>query len=83
MSKVEEIQKRIKELEGQVKEEETMQSVLEGKLQVLKDQLKEKFNCSTLEQAEEQLKTFKQEIEKLQEEQKEVSGQLDTLLANK
>jgi len=83
MSKVEEIQKRIKELEGQVKEEETMQSVLEGKLQVLKDQLKEKFNCSTLEQAEVQLKTNKQKNEKLKEEQKELSAQLDTLLADK
>jgi len=49
-----------------------MQSVLEGKLQVLKDQLTEKFNCDTLEQAAEQLKTNKQKNEKLKEEQKEL-----------
>jgi len=83
MSKVEEIQTRIKELEGQVKEEETMQSVLEGKLQVLKDQLKEKFNCGTLEQAEEQLQINKRKNEKLKEEQKELSEQLDMLVASK
>jgi len=80
MSDVRQIKQKIEELEKKLQAEERNQSVLEGKLGTLKEQLKKEFQCNDVEAAKKLLQKFQDEKKKLEEERDAVIQELDQLL---
>lgn len=80
MNDIRQIKQKIEELERRLQAEERNQSVLEGKLETLKDQLKKEFECKTVEEARKLLAKLTDEKKKLEEERDAVIKELDQLL---
>jgi chromosome segregation ATPase len=80
MSDIRQIKMKIEELEKKLQAEERNQSVLEGKLETLKEQLKKEFQCNDVEAARKLLQKLQDEKKKLEEERAAVIKELDQLL---
>lgn len=75
-------ERKLLRLKQDIEEAEEKASKLEGKKEYLLNELKEKWECDTVEFAEEKLKKFRTKYQKLEDKIEEGLGELEKIMEN-